>query len=104
MVGGVNPAEWEGEEQVWPPGATVNVTGSVSDSDGVAEAELLLIRESDEAVVWSAEIPATGESAIDFSIDVVVPADAAEGEYHFEMEAVDGAGVDMHTGFHLEVE
>ena len=42
------------------------MTGSVSDSDGVAEAELL-IRESDEAVVWSAEIPAAGESAIDFS-------------------------------------
>jgi hypothetical protein len=104
MVGGVNPAEWEGEEQVWAPGATVNVTGSVSDSDGVAEAELLLIRESDEAVVWSAEIPVAGESVIDFSIDVVVPADAVEGEYHFEMEAVDGAGVDMHTGFHLEVE
>lgn len=103
-VGGVDPAEWEGEEQVWAPGATVNVTGSVSDSDGVAEAELLLIRESDEAVVWSAEIPAAGEGAIEFSIDVVVPADAAAGEYHFEMEAVDGAGVDMHTGFHLEVE
>ena len=103
-VGGVNPAEWEGEEQVWAPGATVNVTGTVSDSDGVAEAELLLIRESDEAVVWSAEIPAAGEGAIDFSIDVVVPADAAEGEYHFEMEAVDATGVDMHTGFHLEVE
>ena len=103
-VGGVNPAEWEGEEQVWAPGATVNVTGSVSDSDGVAEAELLLIRESDEAVVWSAEIPAAGESVIDFSIDVAVPADAAEGEYHFEMEAVDATGVDMHTGFHLEVE
>ena len=103
-VDGVDPAEWEGEEQVWAPGATVNVTGNVSDSDGVAEAELLLIRESDEAVVWSAEIPAAGESAIDFSIDVVVPADAAAGEYHFEMEAADGTGVDMHTGFHLEVE
>ena len=103
-VGGVDPAEWEGEEQVWAPGATVNVTGSVSDSDGVADAELLLIRESDETVVWSAEIAAAGEGAIDFSIDVVVPAGAVAGEYHFEMEAVDGAGVDMHTGFHLEVE
>ena len=103
-VGGVDPAEWEGEEQVWAPGSTVNVTGSVSDSDGVADAELLLIRESDEAVVWSAEIPAAGESAIDFSIDMVVPADAAEGEYHFEMEAADATGVEMHTGFHVEVE
>ena len=102
-VGGEDPAEWEGE-QVWAPGSTVNITGSVSDSDGVSEAEILLIRESDETVVWSAEIAAAGESAIDFSVDVVVPADAAEGEYHLEMEAVDGAGVDMHTGFHLEVE
>ena len=30
-VGGVD-RWWEGEEQVWAPGATVNVTGSVSDS------------------------------------------------------------------------
>ena len=103
-VGGEDPAEWEGEEQVWAPGATVNVSGTVSDSDGVAEAEILLIRESDETVVWSAEIPAAGEASIPFSVDVVVPADAEAGEYHLEMEAVDGAGVDMHTGFHLEVE
>ena len=103
-VGGVNPAEWEGEEQVWAPGATVNVTGSVSDSDGVAEAELLLIRESDETVVWSTEIEATGDTLIPFNVDVAVPADAAEGEYHLEMEATDGAGVEMHTGFHVEVE
>ena len=37
-------------------------------------------------------------------MDVAVPADAAEGEYHLEMEATDGAGVEMHTGFHVEVE
>lgn len=102
-VAGVDPSTWEGE-QIWAPGSTVNLTGSVSDSDGVAEAEVLLIRESDEAVVWSAEINAAGETTIDFSVDVFVPADAAEGEYHLEMEAADATGVEMHTGFHLEVE
>ena len=102
-VAGVDPSTWEGE-QIWAPGSTVNLTGSVSDSDGVAEAEVLLIRESDEAIVWSAEINAAGEATIEFSVDVLVPADAAEGEYHLEMEAADATGVEMHTGFHLEVE
>jgi len=102
-VDGVNPADWEGEP-VWAPGSSVNVTGSVGDSDGVAEAEVLLIRESDETVVWSAEIAASGETSIDFSVDVAVPADAEVGEYHFELEAADATGVDMHTGFHVEVE
>lgn len=103
-VGGEDPAQWEGEEQVWAPGSAVNVNGTVSDSDGLAEAAILLIRESDETVVWSVDIPAAGEASIPFSVDVLVPADAEAGEYHLEMEAVDGAGVEMHTGFHLEVE
>ena len=102
-VAGVDPSTWEGE-QIWAPGSTVNLTGSVSDSDGVAEAEVLLIRESDEAVVWSAELGTSGETTFEFSVDVLVPADAAEGEYHLEMEAADATGVEMHTGFHLEVE
>ena len=102
-VDGADPAEWEGEP-VWAPGSTVVLSGSVADSDGVAEAEVLLIRESDETVVWSAEIEATGDTLILFNVDVAVPADAAEGEYHLDMEATDGTGVEMHTGFHLEVE
>ena len=102
-VAGVDPSTWEGE-QIWAPGSTVNLTGSVSDSDGVAEAEVLLIRESDEGVVWSAELATSGETNLEFSVDVLVPADAAEGEYHLEMEAADATGVEMHTGFHLEVE
>lgn len=102
-VDGVNPALWEGEP-VWAPGSAVSVMGAVTDSDGIASAEVLLIRESDEATIWSADLGAAGDTAVQFSVEVAVPADAAAGEYHFEMEATDGAGVDMHTGFHVEVE
>lgn len=102
-VDGVNPAEWEGEP-AWAPGSTVSVTGYVSDSDGIAAAEVLLIRESDETTVWSADLGAAGDTVLQFSVEVALPADAAVGEYHFEMEATDGTGVEMHTGFHVEVE
>ena len=102
-VDGVDPATWEGEP-MWAPGAEVSVQGAVGDSDGVVEAELLLIRESDETVVWSEALPAQGDTLMPFSVQVLVPSDAETGEYHFEMEATDGAGVEMHTGFHVEVE
>jgi hypothetical protein len=101
-VGGMNPAEWEGEP-VWSPGSLVGVSGLVTDSDGLAEAALSLIRESDETVVWAADLSANGDTALVFAVDVEVPADA-EGEYHFEMEAADLSGVEMHTGFHVEIE
>jgi len=102
-VDGVNPAEWEGEP-VWAPASAVSVMGAVTDSDGIASAEVLLIRESDEATIWSADLGAAGDTVVQFSVEVAVPADAPAGEYHFEMEATDGAGVEMHTGFHVEVE
>ncbi len=102
-VDGVNPSTWQ-EEPMWAPGAEVTVTGSVEDSDGVSEAEVLLIRGSDETVVWSESLVVSGEASVTFTVQVVVPADAEVGEYHFEMEATDGTGVEMHTGFHVEVE
>lgn len=102
-VDGVDPASWEGEP-MWAPGAQVAVQGTVGDSDGISEAEVLLIRESDETVVWSESLVATGDTLLAFSVQVAVPADAEVGEYHFEMEATDGTGVEMHTGFHVEVE
>ena len=43
-VNGVDPATWT-EEQVWSAGSTVTLTGTVQDSDGIADAEVLLIRE-----------------------------------------------------------
>lgn len=102
-VAGVDPATWEGEP-VWAPGVDVSVDGVVSDSDGIAHAELLLIRGSDEAVVWSSGLTVSGDAVLVFSVDVEVPADAVAGEYHFEMEAEDLTGVSMQTGFHVEVE
>jgi|TARA_B110000211_G_scaffold224802_1_gene276250 hypothetical protein len=102
-VDGVDPANWEGEP-IWTQGSIVSVIGSVTDSNGIEAAELLLIRESDETVVWSAELMTAGETTFSFNENVVVPADAETGEYHFEMEASDLTGVTMHTGFHVEVE
>jgi hypothetical protein len=89
---------------VWEPGSTVTLTGTVEDSDGIADAEVLLIRESDESVVWSTELEVLGASIYDFSVTVEVPESANSGEYHLEMEAEDALGNAMHTGFHLEIE
>ena len=103
QVDGVSPDTWEGEP-VWSPGSSIVVSGTIRDSDGIAEAELLLILEVDESTVWSSELQVSGDSLVSFTETVVIPADAVEGEYHFEMEATDGTGVEMHTGFHVEVE
>lgn len=91
-------------QPVWSLGSSLTVNGTIFDSDGIAEAELLLILEADESIVWSSEIPVSGDSLVSFFETVVIPADAVVGEYHFEMEATDGTGVEMHTGFHVEVE
>ena len=98
-VGGEDPATWHGEP-TWSAGTEVVVEGAVTDGDGIASAELELIDEATETVVWSAELVAFEA----FSETVTVP-DAA-GEYHFEMKATDAsnAAVSMETGFHVEVE
>ena len=57
------------------------------DFDGVADAELLLIR-SDETVVWSAETPGKRVPSIFHRRGGA--GRRCRGEYHFEMEAVDG--------------
>ena len=97
-VGGEDPANWHGEP-TWAADTDVVVEGSVTDSDGIASAELELIDEATETVVWSAEL--TEFDA--FSETVTVPADAS-GEFHFEMKATCNANVSMETGFHVEVE
>lgn len=96
-VAGEDPANWHGEP-TWAAGTDVVVEGSVTDSDGIASAELELIDEATETVVWSASL--TEFDA--FSETVTVP--SAAGEYHFEMKATCNANVSMETGFHVEVE
>lgn len=102
-VNGVDPAEWT-EEAVWAPGATVEIAGSVSDSDGVVSAHIAFVRESDEAMIWEVDLEATGDAELAFNINQTVPADAATGEYHLELTATDGLGNEVETGFHVEVE
>lgn len=91
-------------EQHWGLGTTQTLIGTVSDSNGVTSAEVLLVYEEDESVVWSAEIETNGDTFVDFTVDVEVAAELAAGEYHLELEATDSEGVSMHTGFHVEVE
>ena len=96
-VNGEDPSMWHGEP-TWAAGSEVVVEGAVTDEDGIASAELELIDEATETVVWSVELAAFDA----FSEAVTVPATA--GEYHFEMKATCNAGVSMETGFHVEVE
>jgi hypothetical protein len=96
-VNGEDPSMWHGEP-TWAAGSEVVVEGAVTDEDGIASAELALIDEATETVVWSVELAAFDA----FSETVTVPASA--GEYHFEMKATCNAGVSMETGFHVEVE
>ena len=49
------------------------------------------------------ELAPTGETEFAFDETVSVPVDLA-GECHFEMKAVDSAGNETETGFHVEVE
>jgi len=96
-VNGEDPNMWHGEP-TWAAGSVVVVEGAVIDEDGIASAELELIDEATETVVWSVELAAFDA----FSETFTVPATA--GEYHFEMKATCNAGVSMETGFHVEVE
>ena len=89
-------------EPTWAAGADVVVSGNVADIDGVASAMLELISEDTETVVWEVALDPAGATNFEFSETVTVP--AAGGEHHFEMKAVDANGVEMETGFHVEVE
>ena len=100
-VGGEDPAMWHGEP-TWAAGTDVVVTGTVADSDGVATAVLELISEDTESVVWEVALDPAGATNFEFSETVTVPAEV--GEHHFEMKATDANGVEMETGFHVEVE
>ena len=102
-VDGVDPATWSGEP-AWNAGSVISFSGMVMDTDGVTEAHLSVVRESDETVVWELSLETNGASELTFDADATIPADAELGEYHFEMTATDGAGNEMETGFHLEVE
>ena len=101
-VGGTDPADWHGEP-VWAPGSSVQVVGTISDSDGIATAVLELIDEATETVVWEVDLMPASETEFAFDETVEVPSDLA-GECHFEMIATDGAGNETETGFHVEVE
>ena len=101
-VGGTDPSGWHGEP-VWTAGTDVNITGTVSDSDGIASSVLEFIDEATEAVLWEVELAPTGETEFAFDETVSVPMNLA-GECHFEMKAVDSAGNETETGFHVEVE
>ena len=101
-VDGVDPAQW-GDEPVWSAGSTIAITGSVSDSDGLASATLALVEESSEAVLWEVDLAVEGLNDLTFDVDVMVPTGVA-GECHFEMQAEDAMGNAMETGFHVEVE
>ncbi len=98
-VGGEDPNMWHGEP-TWPAGSSVVVSGSVTDEDGIASAELSLVDEGTELAVWG---PVSLTEFDAFTDTVQVPANAS-GEFHFEMTATCNAGVSMETGFHVEVE
>ena len=103
-VNGESPDSWHGEP-TWAAGTTVEIVGTVADSDGILSAELELIDEATEDDVWSFVIDAAGSTdgtPVSFTAEVPVPSTA--GEYHFEMKATCNANVSMETGFHVEVE
>ena len=102
-VDGVDPATWTGEPE-WSAGAVVTLSGAVADSDGVSEASISVVRESDETVVWAIDLTPDNATEFAFSAEASIPADAESGEYHLEMTATDAAGNSMETGFHVEVE
>lgn len=98
-VGGEDPNMWHGEP-TWSAGSSVVVSGSVTDEDGIASAELSLVDEATELPEWGPVLLTEFDA---FTETVEVPVDAS-GEFHFEMTATCNAGVSMETGFHVEVE
>ena len=102
-VNGIDPATWSGEP-MWSAGSVVSIAGKVADSDGVLEAHIALIRESDETTLWELNLEPNTATEQTFTSDFEIPGDAETGEYHFEMTATDASGNAMETGFHVEVE
>jgi len=74
----------------------------VSDSDGVALASLRLVEEDTDSVHWSTALAPSGATTYAFSDTLTAP--SVEGDFHMELTATDGTGVQMETGFHVEVE
>ena len=103
-VNGESPDSWHGEP-TWAAGSTVEIVGTVADSDGILSAELELIDEATEGKIWFMDIDAsdsTDGTPVTFTAQVPVPSNA--GEYYFEMKATCNANASMETGFHVEVE
>ena len=102
-VNGIDPATWSGEP-MWSAGSVVTIAGKVADSDGVSEAHIALIRESDETTIWELNLEPNTATERTFTSDIEIALDAEIGEYHFEMTATDANQNSMETGFHVEIE
>jgi hypothetical protein len=100
-IDGLDPATIDGEVE-WNIGSLVLIEGVVSDSDGVALASLRLVEEDTDSVFWSTELAPSGATTYAFSDTLTAP--SVEGDFHMELTATDGTGVEMETGFHVEVE
>jgi len=100
-IDGLDPATIDGEVE-WNIGSLVLIEGVVSDSDGVALASLRLVEEGTDSVHWSTALAPLGATTFAFSDTLTAP--SVEGDFHMELTATDGTGVEMETGFHVEVE
>lgn len=100
-IDGVDPATFDDEVE-WNINSLVLIEGVVSDSDGVAMASLMLVEEDTDSVFWSTTLAPAGATTFAFSDTLTAP--SVEGDFHMELTATDGTGVDMETGFHVEVE
>jgi hypothetical protein len=100
-IDGLDPATLD-DELEWNIGSLVLIEGVVSDSDGVALASLRLVEEDTDSVFWSIALAPAGATTYAFSDTLTAPSVA--GDFHMELTATDGTGVEMETGFHVEVE
>lgn len=100
-IDGFDPATLDDEVE-WNIGSLVLIEGVVSDSDGVALASLRLLEEDTDSVFWSIALAPSGATTFAFSDTLTAP--SVEGDFHMELTATDGTGVEMETGFHVEVE
>ena len=100
-IDGLDPATLDDEVE-WNINSLVLIEGVVSDSDGVAMASLMLVEEDSDSVFWSTTLAPAGATTFAFSDTLTAP--SVEGDFHMELTATDGTGVDMETEFHVEVE